>query len=102
MINEDGSVKKISELRKYFSSINKDENYGYIPTKKNCIVDFDHPKYNDELEKTAKEYMVIKTAHDGRHLPIKHGNELCNHKFFAAFHPKFKGGNGSFFSPITQ
>ena len=50
--------------------INEDENYGYIPTKKNCIVDFDHPKYNDELEKTAKEYMVIQTAHDGRHLPI--------------------------------
>jgi hypothetical protein len=32
----------------------------------------------------------------------EHGNELCNHKFFAAFHPKFKGGKGIFLSPISQ
>ena len=32
----------------------------------------------------------------------QHGNELCNHKFFAAFHPKFKGGKGMFLSPITK
>ena len=32
----------------------------------------------------------------------QHGNELCNHKFFAAFHPKFKGGRGTFLSPISK
>ena len=31
----------------------------------------------------------------------EHGNELCNHKFFASFHPAFKGGKGTFLSPIS-
>ena len=50
--------------------IREDENYGVISTKNNCLIDFDHTKYNEVLDKIASKYMVIKTAHDGRHLPV--------------------------------
>ena len=50
--------------------IREDENYGVISLKNNCIIDFDHTKYNEVLDKIASKYMVIKTAHDGRHLPV--------------------------------
>ena len=46
------------------------ENYGYVSSKNNCVIDFDHTKYNDVLDEIAKEYMVTKTAHNGRHLPV--------------------------------
>ena len=46
------------------------ENYGYVPSRNNCVIDFDHEKYNEVLDKIAKEYMVTKTAHNGRHLPV--------------------------------
>ena len=46
---------------------------------------------------------IVRIHFKGEHLMCsQHGNELCNHKFFAAFHPKFKGGNGSFLSPISK
>ena len=32
----------------------------------------------------------------------QHGNELCNHKFFASFHPAFKGGKGKFLARISK
>ena len=50
--------------------IREDENYGVISLKNNCLIDFDHTKYNEVLDKIASKYMVIKTAHDGRHLPV--------------------------------
>ena len=46
---------------------------------------------------------IVRIHFKGEHLMCsQHGNELCNHKFFAAFHPKFKGGKGMFLSPITK
>lgn len=50
--------------------IKEDENYGVISSKQNCIIDFDHTKYNDVLDRIAKEYMVTKSAHNKRHLPV--------------------------------
>ena len=50
--------------------IGENENYGYVPSKNNCVIDFDHAKYNAVLDKMAEKYMVTKTAHDGRHLPV--------------------------------
>lgn len=55
---------------KHNQPINEKENYGYLPSKNNCIIDFDHTKYNEVLDSIAKKYMIIKTAHDGRHLPV--------------------------------
>jgi hypothetical protein len=51
-------------------TIGTKENFGYIPTKMNCIIDLDHIKYNETLDKIAKKFMVVKTAHNGRHLPV--------------------------------
>jgi phage/plasmid-associated DNA primase len=51
-------------------SIDDKENFGYIATNKNCTVDFDHEKYNETLDIIAEKFMVIKTAHNGRHLPV--------------------------------
>jgi hypothetical protein len=63
--------------------ITKNENFGYIPTKMNCIVDFDHSKFNEVLDKIAKKFMVIKTAHDRRHLPVINlGNDATKIELF--------------------
>jgi hypothetical protein len=51
--------------------IREDENFGYISTKKNCTADFDHEKYNEILDRVAEKFMVIKTAHNRRHLPVR-------------------------------
>jgi len=47
------------------------ENYGYMAQtgKGNCIIDFDHQKYESQLLDMAKNYMVIKTG-QGFHLPV--------------------------------
>jgi phage/plasmid-associated DNA primase len=50
--------------------IDEKENYGYVPSKNNCVIDFDHTKYNAVLDEIAKQFMVTKTAHDRRHLPV--------------------------------
>ena len=50
--------------------IDEKENYGYIASKNNCTIDFDHTTYNEVLDKIASKYMVIKTAHNKRHLPV--------------------------------
>ena len=50
--------------------IDDKENYGYVASKNNCIIDFDHTKFNEIVDEIASKYMVTRTAHDGRHLPV--------------------------------
>ena len=61
---EKNLLKKINELRKYFSSINKDENYTLsldnLASAKNVIFDFfDNVKVNDEEQNIKKNRLEL-------------------------------------------
>ena len=82
----EASIEKEKFLKKHFS------NYAFAELEGEGFVIIDKSKDK-----------IVRIHFKGEHLMCsQHGNELCNHKFFAASHPKFKGGKGMFLSPITK